>query len=220
MLTWEQQPTTTKTDYNLVRAYFEHFLEATDTYEQNAGGGMAGRNCYESANQMADVGDEIRKYIQQLASAGAANATDTANNAQMKEKLATMEAEIKKLTATITAMTAKMSNNENRDPNIGTNRDGGRERVTRWPQMTSLQNMGAYCHLHGFHLVGANHDSTTCNRKKDGHNRAATWTNRLGSNMCWPCAKRVATKQHKHPTWKGNVVPGHGDLDIELVLGG
>ncbi len=170
----EQQPTATKTNYNLAQAYFECIVEATNTYEQNAGGGTAGRNRYESANQMADAGHKIHEYIQQLASAGAANATDTANNARMKEKLATMETEIKKLTATIAAMTAKMSNNENRNPNIGANRDGGRERVTRWPQMTRLRNMGTYCHSHGFHPVGANHNSTTCNWKKDGHNSAAT----------------------------------------------
>jgi hypothetical protein len=203
ILTGEQQPTTTKTNYDLAQAYFKRIVKATDTYKQNSGGGMAGRNRYESTNQMADVGDKIRKYIQQLASAGAANMTDTANNAQMKKKLATMEAESKKLTATIATMTAKMSNNENRNPNIGANRDGGRECVTRWPQMTRLRNMGAYCHLHGFHPVGANHDSTTCNRKKDGHNSAATWTNCLSGNTCWPCAKRVVIKQHKHPTWKG-----------------
>ncbi len=95
MLTWEQQPTAMKTNYNLAQAYSEHIVKATDTYKQNTGGGTAGRNCYESANQMANVGDEIRDYIQQLASAGAANATDTAGNAQTKEKLATMEAEIK-----------------------------------------------------------------------------------------------------------------------------
>jgi hypothetical protein len=207
MLTWEQQPTATKTNYYLVQAYFERIVKATDTYKQNTGGGIAGCNCYESANQMADARDKIHEYIQQLASAGAANATDTADNAQMKEKLATMETEIKKLTATITVMTTKMSNNENRNPNIGANRDGGREHVTRRPQMTRLQNMGTYCHLHRFHPVGANHDSTTCNWKNDGHNSAATWTNCLGSNMCWPCAKQVAIKQHKHPTWKGKSAP-------------
>jgi hypothetical protein len=48
---------------------------------------MAGRNCYESANQLAEYGDEIREYIQQLASAGTANATDNAVNVQTKEKL-------------------------------------------------------------------------------------------------------------------------------------
>ncbi len=50
MLTWEQQPAATKMDYDLARAYFECIVKATDTYEQNAGGGMAGSNCYESAN--------------------------------------------------------------------------------------------------------------------------------------------------------------------------
>jgi hypothetical protein len=207
MLMWEQQPIATKIDYNLVRAYFDCIVKATDTYKQNAGGGAAGHNCYESANQMANVGDEIREYIQQLASTGAANAMDTANIAQTKEKLVTMEAEIKKLTATIAAMTAKMSNNENHNPNIGTNRDGGRKHVARWPQMTRLRNMGAYCHSHGFHPVGGNNNRTTCNWKKDGHNSAATWTNRLGGDMCWPCAKRVTIKQHEHPTWKGKSAP-------------
>jgi hypothetical protein len=163
MLTWEQQPTAMKTNYDLAQAYFERIVKATDTYKQNARGGTAGRNCYESTNQMVDARDKIRKYIQQLASTGASNVTDTADHAQMKEKLVTMETEIKKLTATIAVMTAKMSNNENCDPNIGANRDGGRERVTRRPQMKGLRNMGAYCHLHGFRPVGANHNSTTCN---------------------------------------------------------
>ena len=42
MLTWEQQPAATKTDFQLARAYFERLVKATDTYEQNAGGGTAG----------------------------------------------------------------------------------------------------------------------------------------------------------------------------------
>ena len=119
MLTWEQQPPAIKTDYDEAKAYFERIVKATDTYEQNAGGGTAGRNRYESANHMADYGDEIREYIQQLASAGAASATDAAANIQTKDKLSTMEAEIKKLTATIAAMAMKLTNNENRDPNAG-----------------------------------------------------------------------------------------------------
>jgi hypothetical protein len=45
MLTWEQQPTATMTDYDLAQAYFERIVKATNTYEQNAGGEMAGRNC-------------------------------------------------------------------------------------------------------------------------------------------------------------------------------
>ncbi len=61
MLTWERQPTATKTDFDLAKAHFEEIVNATDTYEQNAGGGTAGRNRYESATQMADIPDEIIK---------------------------------------------------------------------------------------------------------------------------------------------------------------
>jgi hypothetical protein len=63
MLDWEKQPTTTKTDYNAAKNYFEALVKATDTYEMNAGGGTTGRNKYESANQLADYGDEIWEYI-------------------------------------------------------------------------------------------------------------------------------------------------------------
>ena len=88
MLTWERQPTATKTDFDLAKAHFKEMVNTTDTYEQNSGGGTAGRNRYESANQMADYGDEIREYIQQLASASASiNATDTAANIQTTNKL-------------------------------------------------------------------------------------------------------------------------------------
>jgi hypothetical protein len=191
MLTWEQQPAATKTDYNLARAYFKRIVKATDTYEQNAGGGTAGCNCYESANQLAEYGDEIREYIQQLTSAGTANATDNAVNMQMKEKLTMMESKIKKLTATIAAMAAKMTNNENQDPNSGASGGSSSNHVSRQPQMKKIHNMGAYCSLHGFHPVGANHDSVTCRNewRKPEHNITATWTNRLGGDMFWPSAK-------------------------------
>jgi len=118
MLTWEHQPTATKTDFVLAKAHFEEIVNATDTYEQNAGGGTAGRNRYESANQMADHGDEIREYIQQLASASAANhATHSAANIQTTNKLTTMEEEIKKLITTIASTANKFNNNPNPNPN-------------------------------------------------------------------------------------------------------
>jgi len=119
MLTWEQQPPNIKIDYDMVKIYFERIVKATDIYEQNAGGGTAGRNRYDSANQMADYGDDIQEYIQQLVSTGAVSATDAAANVQTKEKLSTVKAEIKKLTATIAAMATKLTNNENKDPNAG-----------------------------------------------------------------------------------------------------
>jgi hypothetical protein len=79
MLEWEKQPNATKTNYNSTKDYFEASVKVTDTYEQNAGGRTAGRNKYESANQLADYDDKIREYIAKIpsASASAANANAT-----------------------------------------------------------------------------------------------------------------------------------------------
>jgi hypothetical protein len=186
MLTWEQQPAATKTNYNLAQAYFERIIKATNTYEQNMGGETAGHNCYKSTNQMANYGNEIREYIQQLASRGAANTTDNASNVQTKEKMTRMEAKIKKLTATIAAMAAKMTNNENRDPNGDANGGGGSNCMSRQPQMTKIRNMGAYCSSHGFHLVSANHNSANCSWKKPKHNIATTVPTALAAT-CFGC---------------------------------
>ncbi len=181
MLTWEREPAATKTDFNLAKTHFETIIKATDTYEQNAGEGTAGRNRYKSADQMADYGVEIREYIQQLASASAAkNATNTAANIQTTNKLTTMDVEIKKLTVTIASMATKL-NNENINPN--SDNSGG---SSRRPQMIKLQNMGAYCSSHGFHPVGLNHNSATCTYKKPEHKIEATWCNRLGATCFGP----------------------------------
>ncbi len=59
-------------------------MKATDTYAQNAGGGTTGRNKCESANHMADIGDEIREYIANLASASASAAQEQATNSMGK----------------------------------------------------------------------------------------------------------------------------------------
>jgi hypothetical protein len=204
MLMWEREPSATKTDFTLAKAHFEVIVKATNTYKQNAGGGTTGCNWYDSANQMADYGNKIREYIQQLASAGAAKATDTAANIQTKEKLTLMEAEIKKLTTTIALMTSKF-NGKNINPNK--EEHGGSKQNSRRPQRKTLRNMGAYCILHGFHPVGLNHNSTTCNRKKPEYKTEATWSNRLGGDMYWPTANWGAIEQQSHPSWKGMMAP-------------
>jgi hypothetical protein len=204
MLTWERKPSATKTDFTLAKVHFEAILKATKTYKQNAGGRTTGRNRYDSANQMADYGNKIREYIQQLASTGVAKATDTAANIQPKEKLTLMEAEIKILTTTIALMTSKI-NGKNINPN--NEEHGSSKQNSRRPQRKTLGNMRAYCSLHGFHSVGLNHNSTTCNRKKPKHKTEATWSNRLGSDMYWPTANQVAVEQQSHPSWKGMMAP-------------
>ncbi len=161
------------------------------------------------ATNLPKYGDKIREYIQQLASAGSANVTDNAVGVQTKDKPTTMEGKIKKLTATITAMATKMTNNENLDPNSGASAGSSSNCVSRQPQMKKIHDMGAYCSSHGFHPVGANHNRVTCRNewRKPKHNIAATWTNRLGGDAYWPSAKQVAIKQQDHPTWKGKSAP-------------
>jgi hypothetical protein len=209
MFTWEREPAATKTDFTLAKAHFKTMVNATDTYEQNAGGGTAGRNRYESANQMADYGDEIREYIQQLASASAANnTTNTAANIQTTNKLTTMEAEIKKITTTITSMANKLNSNPNPNPNgENINPNSGEIEGSQKNPYKKLWNMGEYCSSYGFHPVGIKHNSATCIYKKPEHKSEATWCNRLGGNMAWPSAKRVTVEQQEHPSWKGKTAP-------------
>jgi hypothetical protein len=103
MLDWEKKPTIIKTNYDDAKDYFEALVKATDTYVQNAGGGTAGRNKYESANNMVDIGNEIREYITNLTSAAAdSTAQEQAANTMGKtNQFDAMAAQIKALTDTI-----------------------------------------------------------------------------------------------------------------------
>ncbi len=110
--------------------------------------------------------------------------------------LAEMVAQIKLLTAAVTQLVATK---ENSNPNA-TRGNGGGHRQSRRPQMNNLRNMGGYCSSHVFYPVGAGHNSKTCRWQKEEHNMEATWNNRLGGNMFWPTATRVAIEQQDHPT--------------------
>jgi len=93
---------------------------------------------------MSDYGDEIREYIQQLACASAAHyATDTAANVQTTTKLTTMEAEIKKLTATIASMANKLNSNPNPNPN-GENINPTAEKSKAARTGTHIRNSGTW----------------------------------------------------------------------------
>ncbi len=180
MLAWTKQPTATEMDYNTAKNYFEALVKATDTYEMNAGGGTTGCNKYESANQMANYGDEIREYIAKIVGMSAGTASSQAANAEATTKqVAEMAAQIKALTAAVTQLAATK---ENSNPNA-TRGNGGGNRESRQPQMKKLRNMGGYCSSHGFHPVGAGHNRTTCRWQKGEYNTEATWNNQLEGNM-------------------------------------
>jgi hypothetical protein len=201
MLDWEKQPTATKMDYNAVKNYFEALVKATDTYKMNAAGGTTRRNKYESANQLADYGDEIWEYIAKIA--GVSASSQAANVDATTKRFAEMAAQIKALTE---AFAQHAATKKNANPNA-TRGNGGSDPEIQRPQRKKLQNMGEYCSSHGFHPVGAGHNSKTCRWQKEGHNTEAMWNDQLGENMFWPTATRVAIEQQDHPTGKGKAAP-------------
>lgn len=200
MMTWENQPTATKTDFDLARNYFEKLIKSYDTYEQNAGTGA--QNTYDSASRLADVGDELREYINQIASANAQQKEDAAANVNHnKEK--DLAADVKWLTEAVAKLTKMVADKENAPPN---NSNTGTSNATR-KQYTGVRNMGAYCHSHGYHPAGEGHTSATCKYKKEGHKDEATWGSTLGGNDHWPTSTRVSATQQTHATYKGKTKP-------------
>jgi hypothetical protein len=87
--------------------------------------------------------------------------------------LAEMAAQIKALTAAIMQFAATK---ENSNPNATRGNEGG-DRESRRPHMNKLWNMGRYCSSHGFHPVGASHNSKTCRCQMKEHNTEAMWNN-------------------------------------------
>ena len=157
---------------------------------------------------MANIGDKIKDYIAKIASSSVTNEDIVANMHEADKKkdaeMAEMSAQIKQLTAAIAKLASRgQQNTENDDPNKNHGRRGG---IVE--QMTKSRNMGGYCSPHGFHPVGATHDSATCQyKKKDTHNDAATWNNRLNGSTYWPKAIRVTVEQQTHPIWKNKEAP-------------
>jgi hypothetical protein len=206
MMEWEQKPSTIKTDYTRAKDHFEARVKANHRYIQNSSGTTAGCNNYDSTINMANIGDKIKDYIAKIAIASITNNDVIANmckaNKSKDAKLTAMAAQIKQLIAAIAKLlTTNKPNNKNVDPN----RNQGCRTIK---QITKLQNMGAYCHTHGFHPVGPTHESATCQYKKeDSHQDAATWSNRLNGATYWPLPIRVSIQQKGHASWKDKSKP-------------
>jgi hypothetical protein len=123
---------------------------------------------------MADFGDEIRKYIQEIASASVASNKKTAEwAANVNKESKTKDAQLQAMTAQIQALTntvatlskaitaaAKQGGGGGGVSGSGNNISGGGERTFKF-----MRNMRAYCSTHGHHPVGANHTSATCTHK-------------------------------------------------------
>jgi hypothetical protein len=211
MLDWEKKSTAVISNYTNAKTYFEDLVKATDTYEQNGGGGTTSCNKYKSANQLSGCGNEINDYIAKIASTAATNSDHAANTQATNTQFEAMSALIKALTNAVTKLMAKKSSAEqdskNVNPNTRGKNSGSGGRTSCKPQMETLCNMGAYCHSHSFHPVGHNHNSKTCTHKLDNYKDDATWTNRMEGNMYWPIAKRVAIEQQNDTKWNGKAPP-------------
>jgi hypothetical protein len=217
MVTWEDKPITVKDDYTQAKAYFKNLVKDFKTYMQISGG-KTRKIGYESANHMADRGNEIRKYIQDIASATVADKERTAENLANISKASrakdaqidSITAQIKLLTDTVALLSKSLANKENNgsggnvgrgNGSRGNGRDGGG--LGGIPRQNPTRNMGNYCWSCGHHPVGMKHDSHTCNFKKEGHKDDATTTNCMGSNNFWPQENRVMPSQHGHVSYKG-----------------
>jgi hypothetical protein len=209
MMEWERKPTPIKSDYNQAKRHFKLLVKAHNMYVQNSGGRTAGRNNYESANNMARIGDEIMEYITKLASTSInnndalANIRDTMHTKDTQ--IEAMAAQLKSLADTVTLLAKSIKpGNGNREPNHGRSRGahGGQDK-----QLTKLCNMGGYCLMHGFHPIGVAQDSKNCKYKKGGHCNDATYTNQFDGSTYWPGACCVANEQQNHAAWKDKSKP-------------
>ena len=108
MVDWENKPVNRKDDYDEEKLYFEGLVRDFETYTQNSGN--YGKKGYESANQMADVGDEIQKYIQEIASASVASNEKAAEfAANISEESKAKGAQFQAMTAQIQALTTTVA---------------------------------------------------------------------------------------------------------------
>jgi hypothetical protein len=167
-------------------------------YEQNSGG-TAGKHKYESANHTADAdkGDELRKYITQIAAAAVAkeekhNEIAASIRDTTKKKTDEMAAQLKSLHDAVAKLTLALANK-------------GRDREKK--PYAKTRCMGAYCWSHGWHPVGENHTSETCHHRKEGHKANATFANIMGGSQIWPARDRVMPSQQTHATFAGKSKP-------------
>jgi hypothetical protein len=148
---------------------------------------------------MADVGNKIRKYIQEIASATVADKERTAelaanisNAVKVKDaQINSITARIKLLTNTVALLSKSLANKENNGNNLGKGDSSGSNGLGGGREFKYTCNMCNYCWSHGHHPVGAKHNSIACTNKKEGHQDAVTATNCMGGENFWPGTNKV-----------------------------
>ena len=111
-----------------------------------------------------------------------------------------MAEQLKSLHNAVAKLALTLVNKENTG---GNSSGGGRDQEKKPYAKTCC--MGAYCWSHGWHPVGENHTSATCNYKKEGHKTDITFTNIMGGSQIWPARDRVMPSQQTHATFAGKI---------------
>jgi hypothetical protein len=208
MTTWDNKDEAIKNDWTMAKQYFEGLIRDFEVYEQNSGG-TTGKNKYESVNHAADAakGDELRHYIAQIAAAAVAkeekhNEIAASIHDTTQRKTDKMAEQLNSLHDAVAKLTLAVANKENTG---GNGSGGGRDREKK--PYAKTRCMGAYCWSHGWHPIGENYTSATCNYKREGHKTDATFTNIMGGSQIWPARDRVMPSQQTHATFAGKSKP-------------
>jgi hypothetical protein len=219
-----------------MKNFFREKMTLNEAYINNNEGndttlyGSSANITDEQEEKLADMGDQIRDYIQQITQAKENIPPTTKENANKNTDTPstgnTVMDEMNKRMAKLENMISNMCNNNNNNGNRngggknnsnrnngnnGNNNNNGNEKETekfipyRDRPYTKTRNMGGYCHTHGFHPVGENHTSENCGYKKDNHDNTATWNNRNGGSTLWP--KKIREDQKTHESYAGKSAP-------------
>jgi hypothetical protein len=221
MVAWENKPIVIKDDYNKAKQYFETLVKDFETYTQNSSSKKR-QSRLQQREPSGHVGNEIQKYIQEIASATVANKAKTAELAANISKatktkdtqINSITTQIKLMTDTVALLLKSIANKENNSSNSGgsgsSSSGGGSSSgsgLGGGHDFRYTRNMGNYCWSCGHHPVGVKHNSITCTHKKDGHKDGATATNCMGGDNFWPRKYKVKPSQQEYTIYKGKSAP-------------
>ena len=240
MKEWENKSVADRDDWTIMKTYFRDKMALNEAYSNNNEGndttlyGSSANITDEQEEKLADMGDQIREYILQIAQAkenvpptskpNTSNDTSSTVNTTIDE----MNKRMMRLENMINNMCYNNNNNRgdggnSKNNNSGgegnensSNRNGGNTKTNsnsynntdgkKTYPFHKHRNMGGYCHSCGFHPVGKTHTSETCKWRKLNHDETATWTNRgTGGSTVWP--KRVREDQKTHEAYAGKSAP-------------
>ena len=220
MKAWQAHSVADRDDWGVMKKYFNNKMAEINQHNDNTAGDDAGTRFGSSANvldeeKLADIGDEIREYIQQIAQQKEKeNVPPPPPNIKPADEVTKR---MDRLEALINNMCNNFNNNNNNNGggnnnnnSNGSGNNNGNGKKPRVPYdptapYEKYRNMGGYCFTCGFHPVGTTHTSETCGYKRKDHVDSATWTNRGAGSKLWPT--KVREDQKTHASYAGKSAP-------------